>query len=337
MAAIGHYRLAQFCRRFATAYKAGLDMRSIWEREAQHGSMAQRRAAASIRDSVQRGETLADAMAASRVFPPMVVAVARTGESGGRLDRAFNILAKYYESMVRFRWVLVSRLAWPMTELCLAIIVIGVLILFLGSIVPGGVDWLGLGWTTSQYFAGYVSLVVIGVAAIGGLVLAFRRGWLGETPMNLARMVPLVGKTIEVFALARFAWSLSAVLESGMSVVEGSGLALEATNNYFYTQHKAAVSNKLQGGQSLYETLLQTQAFPSEFLLMVDNGEISGELPDAMNHIADMYLEKAEANLRILATVGFFLAFGFIAVVIGITVILLYQKLYLAPMQDFGI
>ena len=48
-----------------------------------------------------------------------------------------------------------------------------------------------------------------------------------------------------------------------------------------------------------------------------------------MDRASNDYQQKAEVSMKILGTIGFVLMFGFVAIVIGGSVILLYKKLYI--------
>ena len=67
--------LAFLCRRLATALTAGIDMRTVWAREAKHAQgRAARRHLAAISRAINAGESLTAALAATDdFFPPSSV------------------------------------------------------------------------------------------------------------------------------------------------------------------------------------------------------------------------------------------------------------------------
>lgn len=335
MSGISTKKLAHLCHRVGNAYKAGLDVKTIWQREATQGSPRHKIAMQKVADQIAEGQTVAEAMrAANGYFPELALAVTEAGEQGGRMDRSLELLSRHYATLLRFRREMASRLAWPVMELTAAVFIIGALILIMGWVSETPIDWLGFGWSTMQYFWTYVALVILFFGGLACLIIGSLAGWFGDYPMRIARRIPVLGKTIQIFALARFAWVLAAAFESGMNTMHGVGLAFQATQNHYYQQFEAQVKEDLQQGQPLTESLRETGAFPEDFLMHVENGELTGNLPESMNRVAEEYTEQAEHSLSIIAKVLFFMIFGMIAVFIGFLIIRLYS-MYLNNIQSF--
>ena len=112
-------------------------------------------------------------------------------------------------------------------------------------------------------------------------------------------------------------------------------MALESTQNYYYERLIPEVTAGVRGGRQYYPTLRATNAFPDDFLVLVENGETAGELAETLQRASDQLQETAENNLKVLAVVGFVVCFCFVAIVIGVTVISLFQQIYLKPLQEF--
>src|SRR5690606_5472059 len=83
---------------------------------------------AHVRDRVNEGSTLADAMAQAGPFEDLYVGMVRAGEAGGALEQVLERLADYLESQVRLRNKVTSILIYPAIMLCFAIIVVAVLV-----------------------------------------------------------------------------------------------------------------------------------------------------------------------------------------------------------------
>jgi general secretion pathway protein F len=74
-----------------------------------------------IRDRVNEGASLADALGQSTVFPDLYVSMVRAGEAGGALDQVLGRLADYLENQVRLRNKVSSILIYPTVMFCFAI------------------------------------------------------------------------------------------------------------------------------------------------------------------------------------------------------------------------
>lgn len=340
MASIPLKTLADFCHRVSTSYKAGIDVLQIMRREANHGSRRHRVAMKIVSDHVSRGQTVAEGLRATGgYFPELACAIAEAGETSGRLERSFQLLGQHYDAIVRFRRDMIGRLAWPVFELLAAVVIIAVMILAVGyfsSFTNDGepFDLIGWGWSTARYFWTWVTFCVVSLGTVVLVIYGSMVGWFGNLPMRVARKIPLVGKTIQIMSLARFAWVIAAVYEAGMNTLRGVALAFRSTHNFYYTQHEDYATKRLQAGASLAEILRETGVFPDDLITYVENGELTGELPETMNRLAVQYNAEAEANLNMISRIMFFIVFGIVAVLIAVLIISIYAR-YIGTMQSF--
>lgn len=346
MAQISYSQLSKLFRRLGTSYTAGIDLLSIYEKETNVGGAKYREHARSIRSRLADGESLTQAMmAADGYFPELALAVVQAGEKSGRLEDSFHRLANHYESLVKFRNRFLTSIAWPAFELCASVLVIGLLILIMHWVMVdiGGVDpidWFGMGSTTGNFLL-YCFVMLLFFGSIFIVVFGSMKGWFGTLPMRIARRVPLLGKTIECLSLSRFAWAMSVSENAGMDVLEIGKLSLKATENYYYEMVIPEVLFDLRKGKSFAKTFRATAAFPEDFITYIDNGEVAGKLAESMHRASTDLQETAENNLQIISKIGFVLMMGFVGIVLGAAVILLYKKLvidqYNDALKDFAV
>ncbi|MDG2184834.1 MAG: type II secretion system F family protein [Mariniblastus sp.] len=332
--------MAKLFHRLATSYSAGVDIRSVYTREANSGSPAYRLNARRVLDEINQGKTLAVAMRNTNgYFPDLAVVVVQAGERGGRLEESFSRLSQHYASIVKFRTAFLMSIAWPAFELVFSIFVIGLLILIMGWVCEMGnidpIDWLGMGLDTTQYFVLYCSVVVLIFGTLFLFILGVLHGWFGTLPMRIARRIPLIGKTIESLALSRYAWTMSVAENAGMNPIETAQLSIRATQNYYYQRLETELCNDLRQGRSFYRAMKATESFPDEFLLLVDTGEISGELAETMDRASVEHQHRAENNMKLIGTIGFISMLLFVGLIIGFLVIYMFQKLYLDQINKF--
>lgn len=342
MAQISKAQMAKLFLRMAGSYSAGIDLRSAFDRESQHGSPSLRRNLKKVVADLHQGRALADSFQSlDGYFPPLTVSVVRAGERGGRLEDSFRRLGEHYDNLVKFRNRFLLSIAWPIFELIMAVVVVGLLILILGWIFESNgmepIDWFGMGLSNGQNFFLYVFLVLVVASGFGTLIFGTFKGWFGTLPMRIARRLPLIGKTIESLALSRFAWTMSIAENAGMSAVETVQLACQATQNYYYTRLEEPIATRIGNGNEFYPTFLETGAFPTDFLMYVSNGEASGQLAESMDRVSKVLIDSAENNLKMISVIGFVVCLLFVAVLIGFTVITLYQTLYIDKLQEFSL
>jgi type IV pilus assembly protein PilC len=93
--------VARFCRTLATLTSSGvpiLDGLEITAKTA--GNAIVEDAVMAVRKSVEEGKTLAEPLAETKVFPPMVVQMINVGEQTGALDQMLSKIADFYEDEV---------------------------------------------------------------------------------------------------------------------------------------------------------------------------------------------------------------------------------------------
>ena len=318
MARIGLQPLARMLHRVGTSIHAGVDLRGIWDKETLRGTPGYRQQAATVRDRVAAGDSLAEAFCAcGDYFPSLVRDLTEVGEKTGRLDEVLLGLSQHYDHLISLRRMFLFGIAWPSLQLIMALGVIGLLIYVLGIIgtTAGGepIDILGFGLVGGRGLAIYVVLVamVFGTGALG--VLALLRGWFGPAPLQLAMQIPVIGGYLRTSALSRFAWTLSLTLDSGLDARRAMRLSLRSTQNPFYQAAIGDVDQSLLQGREFHESLRATGKFPEEFLDSLESAEIAGTPGETMGRLAEDYRSRAATaagGLTMAATIGVWVTVG---------------------------
>src|SRR3954453_3486615 len=127
--------LAVFSRQFATLIASGMPMlRSLYTLEQQTDDDMLRDAIVAVRENVEAGSSIADAMASQPgVFDPLYRSVVRAGEGSGRLEEALDRVATQLERLDALRRQVKSAMMYPAVVFALALVV---MILVVAIIVP---------------------------------------------------------------------------------------------------------------------------------------------------------------------------------------------------------
>ncbi len=93
--------IAKFSRTFATLVRSGVQILAALEIVAETaGNRVVGAAVLQVKASIKEGENIATPLAASGVFPPLVVRMISVGEQTGRLDEMLSKVASFYEDQV---------------------------------------------------------------------------------------------------------------------------------------------------------------------------------------------------------------------------------------------
>ncbi len=308
-----HRDLALLCRRLSTSLEAGIDIRRVFAREAtSHLPRAMRRHLEHISQSISGGQSLSEALEGTGdYFPPLFRALVRVGEQTGHLDSVFGQLAESYEYQEQLRREFMASIAWPMIELSLALVTVGLIIWITGffadkkDLTGQPIDLLGWGLKGTDGLIKYFAILGCIFVAVTALVQSIRRGVVWGRPLQrLALYIPKLGGALQTFALARMAWSMHITLGAGMDLLKALPLCLRSMQNATYTDHIASVTESVRRGETVTEALSATRVFPASFLDVIDVGERSGRLPESMVTVSRQYQDEARRALALITRIA---------------------------------
>jgi type II secretory pathway component PulF len=263
--------------------------------------------------------------------------MAHVGEQTGTLGQVFHRLESHYRRQVQAERIFLGAIAWPMIELVLAIVVIGILIWVLGVIAARNgqaTDILGFGLVGTRGLIIYINFIIAVSLCIAGLVIAIRRGALWTRPLQRAIMaLPGIGPALQKIALARVAWALHLGLNVDMDLRQVVPMVMRATGNDYYIRHSPEVVASVAAGSPLHVAFRKTGAFPPTFLDALAVAEESGQIVESMDRLSKRYEEEAEIAVKAIAVI---LGVAVALLVMGIIVLMIFRLagFYVGTLND---
>ena len=298
--------LAIVSRSLATMLESGIQIRKaigIASKKAMHAPT--KKVLREISDAIQGGSDISQALREhGNFFPTLFIEMVTMAEETGSLPEVLRHLAEHYEANIRMKKELIGSLIWPVFQLVAAIFVIAILILVLGLI--GGDDDIsnivfGLKGPTDAMI--WLTGTLGTFAAMFAVWLMIQKAAQAKAivdPMLL--MVPVLGRCMRSFAIARFSWSYYLTQQTGMPVNRSLQGSLKATGNGAFVSQTPFITSAVMEGSSLTESLKQSRLFPVEFLEMVSVAEESGTVPEALHRLSPHFEEDARRALKILTS-----------------------------------
>jgi general secretion pathway protein F len=281
-----------------------------------------------VRDRVNEGASLADAMGEAGVFGDLYVSMVRAGETGGALEQVLERLAEYLEGQVRLRNRVLSITLYPLMMLGFAVFVVGMLVTF---VLPQITQLLeSLNQPLPFYTRAIIGLsefarrwwwAVLGVLVAGLLGLrAAIRTENGRVRWDAFKLrLPVLGKVVRLLAISRFARTLSTLLAGGIPIVKALDISKFVANNTIVGAAVERAKESLTEGASLAAPLRASGEFPPLVIHMVDVGERSGELEPMLAKVAENYDEHVESTVtRLTALLEPVLILLMVGIVLGI-------------------
>jgi len=121
--------VAKFTRTFSTLVKSGVPILVSLEIVGKtSGNAVIEKAVESVRTGIKEGENIADPLAKSGAFPPMVVRMIKVGEQTGELEKMLTKIADFYEDQVDAAVSGLTSLIEPLIIGFLGIVIGGIVI-----------------------------------------------------------------------------------------------------------------------------------------------------------------------------------------------------------------
>ena len=298
-------------RQFSTMINAGLPLVQALDILGQQSeNPVLRKAVLDVQYDVEAGNTLADALKAHpKIFSELYVNMVTAGESGGILDTILMRLATFLEKSEALTRRVKGAMVYPAVVLSVAVMAIVILLLF---VIP----------TFEGMFASFNQVlplptrIVIGASALlqhywwalaAGLLVSvaiFRR-WVATAAGRLKfdrflLRVPVLGDLVRKAAVARFTRTLSTMLSSGVTILDGLEITAGTAGNRVI--HDAVMESRtaIAGGQSIAEPLKESKVFPPMVTQMINVGEETGDLDGMLSKIADFYEDEVDVAVESL-------------------------------------
>lgn len=265
-----------------------------------------------VKDRVNEGSTLADALAAHpRAFSSLYVNMVRSGEHSGALDVVLTRLADFTEGQARLRSKIMGTLTYPAIMMLIGSAIVMVLLTVvvpkisrmfedMGATLPLLTRILiGFANLLSQYW--WALLLLLALA-----FWQFQR-W-RATPRGTAKFdafvltIPIFGPLLRMLAIARFTRTLSTLLKSGVPLLTAMEIVKALVTNTVLSGVIENARDAIREGESIAAPLKRSGQFPPIVYHMVAIGERSGQLEDMLLNVANAYDSQVETRIAALTS-----------------------------------
>jgi type IV pilus assembly protein PilC len=324
--------LVLFSRQLATFLKVGVPITdAIRLLRSGTRSGAFKVALDDINDDLDEGEAFSVAISHHpNIFSQLYVDMVRAAEYSGSLDRVLLQIASYLHRQDTAFKKLRSAMIYPAVILSLAVVVCGVLIVF---VLPNFVALfdefhadlplptkilIALGTFAQAWRWQILGAALVSVFA-GFLALQTKRGkvfW----DHTLIRL-PMIGSIVVFAVVERFTRTLATMLRAGIPISQTFDVAIASAGNIRYRRGLEGIRQRMVTGDGFSEPLAATGLFDPMVLRMVRVGEETGTLDQSLEQIADFLAEEMDYKVRnmialmepaLVIAVG--VAVGFVAV-----------------------
>ena len=144
---------------------------------------------------------------------------------------------------------------------------------------------------------------------------------------KLKLKLPLFGDIQRKSAIARFSRTLGTLVTSGVPILQALNITRETAGNVIISDAITKVHESVKEGESIVQPLQSNDVFPPMVISMVDVGEETGQLPEMLLKIADVYDDEVDNAVTALTSVLEPIMIVCLALVVGVIVFALFLPL----------
>ena len=335
-----------FTRQLATLIDAGLPLlRGLTVLAKQERDLVLKQTINSLADSVQGGGTFSDALAQHpKIFNRLYVNMVKAGELGGVLELVLNRLAEFQEKAQKIKNKVVSAMFYPVVVLIIAIVILCFLMVFIvprfqaifndmlgGKKLPALTQMvIDTSDLVQHAFWPPMNLMVTLGVTVGIIVgwIFFKASKFGSSLIDkTALAMPLFGDLNRKSAISRFTRTLGTLVTSGVPILQALNITRETAGNSIIANAIEKVHDSVKEGESIVSPLEGSGVFPPMVISMVDVGEETGQLPEMLLKIAEVYDDEVDNAVSGLTSLLEPIMIVFLALIVGTIVIALFLPL----------
>ena len=312
----GRIRLAEITilsRQLASLLRAGVPiLRGLSIISAQSDNPRLKKLIKDMEDKVSNGEPLSSVMAGyPKYFPPIMLAMVRTGEDSGTLDTALLRVAEYRQRQEEILARVRTAMAYPVL---MALVGAGTIIFMFTFVIPklsGLFNNLGsklplptrILMSISHAMQNRVAWIIVG-ALVAGIALYLR-----ARPNDARRLwsrfslkAPALGDFVLKADMARFARTLELLLKAGIPILRAIEITTPVLSNDILRSEMKKMHEGITAGGTFGQSLAKSREYPLFMTNLVTVGEESGKLDEAMDEIARFYERETDEAIKVLTS-----------------------------------
>lgn len=334
-----------FTRQLATLIDSGLPLvRSLTVLEKQEPNPLLKHTVNQLADNVQSGSTFSESLAQHpNIFNKLYVNMVKAGELGGVLELVLTRLAEYQEKAQKLKNKIVSAMVYPVIVMLIAVGILTFLMIF---IVPKFKEM----FTENDQTLPLISRIVFGASEfclkttvgplpnilfvfLGLVVIYFFLIMWGKTSSGrrfidtMKIKMPVIGDLQRKSAVARFSRTLGTLVTSGVPILQALNITRDTAGNVVLSDAIEKVHEAVKEGESIVAPLQASGVFPSMVISMVDVGEETGQLPEMLLKVADVYDDEVDTSVAALTSILEPIMIVILALVVGSVVFALFLPL----------
>jgi type II secretory pathway component PulF len=263
-----------------------------------------------LKQEVTEGRGLSEAMSKQpRIFSDLYINMVRAGEQSGSLVEVLRRMASHFEQFAEVQAKFSSAMIYPILVVCVGLLLV---VLFMMVVMPKFIEIFNgfnielplptrILISISNLFTSYWWLLGLLVVAAVILFKRFQTSAAGSRKLDEWKMkMPVFGKIVKLNLFGQFARTLGTLLQNGVPVLTALKITEQVLSNSLIKEAIAKTREAVTDGKTLAQPLGQSKLFPQLMVDLVRIGEETGDVPGALNNVADTYEGELQIGLRVM-------------------------------------
>lgn len=317
-----------FCRQFHSILNAGVtvvDGLKMMQESTENKVL--RKSLYNVQVNVEKGETLANAMALEgKVFPELLINMVAAGEATGNLSIAFERICTQFEKDQKLKSMLVSAMIYPVVILVVMVVVV---IILMVKVIPAFESVFSMMGETlplptriviaaSDFMIKNLVLVIGAIIAVVAAIVVAKNTESGKwVTSKMSLKLPIIKDFSIKNAAAKFSMTMSTLITSGVPLVEALGIVANVVDNRVVRKTLNDAREDVMQGIPMSEPLEASEVFPQMVHHMIRIGEETGNTEAMLDKVAEYYEQEVETATKNLTTAMEPLIICVLAVVVG--------------------
>lgn len=330
---------ALFCRQLYVLVSTGTPLvQSLQALEKQIQDIAWRDVVAKLREAVEEGASLSQAMIDyPEYFDQVSRSLIAAGESGGNFDVMLDRLATLLKKQVSVRANVLGALVYP----CLLVVVsIAVLVVMLTFVLPRFADLFKTLDTAlppstqflmflSHFLTQYWWMALIGLVVSGISIKTWLRSANGKIVFDTVVLhIPKIGQISKNFCTARLIRLLGTLIESKVPLIDALQLTCAATTNTHYAKLLKDAEDSVTRGESIAQAFDKPKLIDPSVCEAIRNGERSGRVGLLLLNMSEFLDEENEVVVKSLTSIIEPIILIVLGVLVGFVAISMFLPLF---------
>lgn len=257
-----------------------------------------------IAAEVEGGGKLSDALEKHpNLFSGFFVNMVRSGETTGQLGEVLEYLADQQEKDYDLNAKISGAMIYPGFILGTMVVMGFIMMTF---VVPKLVQVLAqanvaLPWTTraliatSNFFAAYWWLMLIGAAAVGVAYHYWSRTPVGRYTVDRFKLsAPVLGSIFREMYVVRFCRSLATLLKGGVDLVDALEIVAGVLGNEVWKRAVYDTIREVNDGNSIVTVLQKEKFVPTMMVQLLAVGESTGQTQIVLAKLSEFYSREID-------------------------------------------